>query len=57
MLFAAIVTSGLPDARIVLLDFITGGDLESFSWGAAGRGTSPFIRAYVISESDFVRKP
>jgi hypothetical protein len=45
------------DSQIVILDYTTGGDLESFSWGAVGKGTSPFIRAYVLSESDLVREP
>lgn len=43
------------DSQIVILDYTTGGDLESFSWGAVGKGTSPFIRAYIVHESDLVR--
>lgn len=45
----------LPDGKIVIVDYTTGGDLESFSWGAVGRGTSPFIRAYHVTERDLVR--
>ena len=45
----------LPDGKIVIVDYTTGGDLESFSWGALGKGTAPFIRAYLVGEQDLVR--
>ena len=45
----------LPDGQIVILDYTTGGDLESFSWGAVGKGTPPFIRAYIVHENDLIR--
>jgi hypothetical protein len=46
----------LPDGKIVAVDYTTGGDLESFSWGEVGKGTAPFVRAYILNESDLVRK-
>ena len=45
----------LPDGKIVIVDYTTGGDLDSFSWGAQGKGTAPFIRAYHVTERDLVR--
>ncbi len=45
----------LPDGRIVIVDYTTGGDLDSFSWGQLGKGTAPFIRAYLVTEADLVR--
>jgi hypothetical protein len=45
----------LPDGKIVIVDYTTGGDLQSFSWGAEGTGTAPFIRAYHVTERDLVR--
>ncbi len=45
----------LPDGRIIIVDYTTGGDLDSYSWGAEGRGTAPFVRAYHVTESDLVR--
>jgi hypothetical protein len=45
----------LPDGKIMIVDYTTGGDLESFSWGAVGTGTAPFIRAYHVTERDLVR--
>jgi hypothetical protein len=44
-----------PDGRIVIVDYTTGGDLDSFSWGQAGKGSAPFIRAYLVTEADLVR--
>lgn len=46
----------LPDGKIVIVDYTTGGDLESFSWGAVGKGTAPFIRAYHVTENELVRR-
>jgi hypothetical protein len=46
----------LPDGKIVIVDYTTGGDLDSFSWGKVGKGTAPFIRAYHVTETDLVRK-
>ena len=45
----------MPDGRIVILDYTNGGNLESFSWGAPGEGANPFVRAYLVKESDLVR--
>ena len=44
------------DGKVVIVDYTTGGDLESFSWGEVGKGTAPFIRAYIVDEGDLVRK-
>ena len=46
----------LPDGKIVIVDYTTGGDLDSYSWGAVGKGTSPFIRAYHVTEDELVRR-
>jgi len=46
----------LPDGSIVIVDYTTGGDLESYSWGSTGKGTAPFIRAYQVTEDDLVRR-
>ena len=45
----------LPDGRIVIVDYTTGGDLDSFSWGATGKGSAPFIRSYLVTENDLTR--
>lgn len=45
-----------PDGRIVIIDFTNGGNLESFSSGKPGAGTAPFVRAYLVKESDLLRK-
>jgi hypothetical protein len=46
----------LADGTIVIVDYTNGGNLESFSWGDAGKGAAPFIRAYLVTEEDFVRQ-
>lgn len=46
----------LPNGKIVIVDYTTGGDLDSYSWGAVGKGTSPFIRAYHVTEDELVRR-
>ena len=46
----------LPDGRIVIIDYTNGGNLESFSWGKPGEGAAPFVRAYLVNESDLVRQ-
>lgn len=45
-----------PDGKIVIVDYTTGGDLRSFGHAKAGEVTSPFIRAYLVSENDLVRR-
>jgi hypothetical protein len=44
------------DGTIVILDYTNGGNLESFTWGASGEGAAPFVRAYVVTEADLVRR-
>jgi hypothetical protein len=46
----------LPDGRIVILDYTNGGNLDSFSWSGADKGSAPFIRAYLVTEADLVRR-
>lgn len=46
----------LPDGRIVILDYTNGGDLYGYLSTAEGKGgTAPFIRAYLVSETDLTR--
>jgi hypothetical protein len=45
-----------PDGTIVILDYTNGGNLDSFTWGAPGEGSAPFVRAYVVTEADLVRR-
>jgi hypothetical protein len=44
----------LADGRIVIVDYTNGGSLESYSWGTKDEGAAPFIRAYLVNESDLV---
>jgi hypothetical protein len=46
----------LPDGRIVIIDYTNGGNLDSFSWGKPGEGVAPFVRAYLVNESDLIRQ-
>jgi hypothetical protein len=46
----------LPDGRVVILDYTNGGDLESFSSSGPNKGSAPFIRAYLVTEADLVRR-
>jgi len=45
----------LPDGKIVILDYTTGGDIDGFSWARGGSGKGPFIRSYLVTEADLVR--
>lgn len=44
----------LPDERIVIVACTNDGSLEGYSWGGKSEGTVPFIRAYLVSETDLV---
>lgn len=45
----------LGHGRIVILDYTSGGRLESFGAGAAKAGAAQIVRAYLVTEKDLVR--
>jgi len=46
----------LPDGKIIIVDYTTGGNLDSFSSIEPGRSKAPFIRAYHVTEQELTSR-